>query len=68
MLRSDRDHVLSPTHASAGVAHADGGQELGARDLIEQAVVRTLLNSGTVYAVAKGEMPDSTAVAALFRY
>ena len=60
--------VLSATHTSAGVAHADGGQELGGPDLIEQAVVRTMLNGGTVYAVPDDEMPDSTAVTALFRY
>lgn len=60
--------VLSATHGSAGVAHADGGQELGGRDLIEQAVVGTMLNGGTVYAVPEGEMPDRAAVAALFRY
>ena len=61
-------HVLSATHGSAGVAHAEGGQELGGRDLIEQAVVRTMLNGGTVYAVPEGEMPDRAPVAALFRY
>jgi len=61
-------HVLSATHGSSGVAHADGGQELGARDLIEQAVVRTVLNGGTVYAVPEGEMPDRAPVAALLRY
>jgi hypothetical protein len=60
--------VLSANHGSSGVAHADGGQELGARDLIEQAVVRTVLNGGTVYAVPEGEMPDRAPVAALFRY
>ncbi len=61
-------HVLSATQGSAGVAHAEGGQELGGRDLIEQAVVRTMLNGGTVYAVPEGEMPDRAPVAALFRY
>jgi Bacterial archaeo-eukaryotic release factor family 3 len=61
-------HVLSATYGSAGVAHADGGQEFGGRDLIEQAVVRTMLNGGTVYAVPEGEMPDRAPIAALFRY
>lgn len=60
--------VSSATHGSAGVAHADGGQELGDRDLIEQAVVRTMLKGGTVYAVPEGEMPGRVPVAALFRY
>jgi hypothetical protein len=61
-------HVLSATPGSARVAHADGGQELGGRDQIEQAVVRTMLNGGTVYAASQGEMPDRAPVAALFRY
>jgi hypothetical protein len=60
--------VLSATHGSPGVAYADGGQELGGRDLLEEAVVRTMLNGGTVYAVREGEMPDRAPVAALFRY
>jgi hypothetical protein len=61
-------HVLSATHGNPGVAYADGGQELGGRDLIEEAVVRTMLNGGTVFAVPEGEMPDRAPVAALFRY
>lgn len=58
-------HVLIPT---SGVAVADGSDELDARHLIERAVVLTMLSSGTVYALAEGQMPDSRAVAALFRY
>jgi len=61
-------HVVSASHASAEASSADGGQELGARDPIEEAVVRTLLNGGTVYAVPEREMPDRVPVAALFRY
>jgi hypothetical protein len=61
-------HVLSTTNGRAGVAHVDGEQELGGPDLIEQAVVRTMLNGGTVYAVPGDEMPDRSAIAALFRY
>jgi hypothetical protein len=61
-------HVLSASHASAGVSHADGGQELGGGDPIEQAVVGTILNAGTVYAVPEREMPNRAPVAALFRY
>jgi len=60
--------VLSATNGSAGFARADGEQELGGPDLIEQAVVRTMLNGGTVYAVPEGEMPNRAAVAALFRF
>jgi hypothetical protein len=61
-------HVLSASHASAGVSDADGGQELGGGDPIEQAVVGTILNAGTVYAVPEREMPDRAPLAALFRY
>jgi hypothetical protein len=61
-------HVVSASHGSAGLAHADGGQELGGGDPIEEAVVRTMLNGGTVYAVPEREMPDRVPVAALLRY
>jgi len=61
-------HVLSASPASAGVSHADRGQELGGGDPIEQAVVGTILNAGTVYAVPEREMPDRAPVAALFRF
>jgi hypothetical protein len=60
--------VLSATNGSAGSARADGEQELGGPDLIEQAVVRTMLNGGTVYAIPEGEMPNRAEVAALFRF
>jgi hypothetical protein len=63
-----RAHVVSASHASAEASHADGGQELDGRDPIEEAVVRTMLNGGTVYAVPEPEMPDRVPVAALFRY
>lgn len=64
------DVLFVPTgaRASAGVSSADEGQELGGGDPIEQAVVGTILNAGTVYAVPEHEMPDRAPVAALFRY
>ena len=61
-------HGLSSTDGRARDARADGEQELGGPDLIEQAVVRTMLNGGTVYAVTEDEMPGGAAIAALFRY
>jgi Bacterial archaeo-eukaryotic release factor family 3 len=61
-------HVSSATYRSADVSRADGEQELGGRDRIEQAVVRTMLDGGTVYAVPEDEMPGRASVAALFRY
>jgi hypothetical protein len=66
--RIDVLFVSTGPHASAGVSDADEGQELGGGDPIEQAVVGTILNAGTVYAVPDHEMPDRAKVAALFRY
>jgi hypothetical protein len=40
----------------------------GDEDLVDLAVIQTLLNSGTVYAVKKGEMPEMEHLAAVFRY
>jgi hypothetical protein len=37
-------------------------------DLLDLAAVHTLLNGGTVYAVAPERLPDETALAAVFRY
>jgi hypothetical protein len=37
-------------------------------DLLDFAAVQTLVNGGTVYAVAPDQMPDETSVAAVFRY
>jgi hypothetical protein len=37
-------------------------------DLLDLAALYTFLNSGTVYAVKAGEGPDSTPLAALYRY
>ena len=37
-------------------------------EILDFAVVQTLLNKGTVYALPQEEMPDSTSLAALFRY
>jgi Bacterial archaeo-eukaryotic release factor family 3 len=61
-------HVVRASHASAEASHANGGQELGARDPFEEAVVRTMLNGGTVYGFTEDEMPGGAAIAALFRY
>ena len=37
-------------------------------DLLDSAAVHTFLNSGTVYAVTPDAMPDSTPIAAVYRY
>jgi hypothetical protein len=40
----------------------------GDEDLVDLAVIQTLLNAGTVYAVKKDEMPEMEPLAAVFRY
>ena len=37
-------------------------------DLLDAAATQTILNAGTVFAVQPNEMPDGTALAAIFRY
>jgi hypothetical protein len=37
-------------------------------DLLNVAVIHTLINRGTVYAVPPSQMPDAASMAALFRY
>ena len=61
-------HVLRAANGRADVARPEGEQELGERDPIEEAVVRTMLTGGTVYAVPDDEMLNRSAIAALFRY
>lgn len=46
--------------------HAD--EEPGDEDLLNAAAIQTLLNGGTVYAVAPEEVPDNGLLAAVFRY
>ncbi len=41
---------------------------LNSTDLLDYAAIQTLLNGGVVYAVAPGEVPDQTSLAAIFRY
>jgi Bacterial archaeo-eukaryotic release factor family 3 len=43
-------------------------EETGDEDLLDFVAAHTLLNGGTVYAVAPEEIPYSTPVAAIFRY
>ncbi len=40
----------------------------GGEDLIDLAVIQTLLNGGTVYTLKKEEMPEAAPLAAVFRY
>lgn len=46
--------------------HASGDE--GGRDLLDAAVVRTLLSGGEVFAVEKEEMPADSLLAAILRY
>jgi hypothetical protein len=43
-------------------------EEEGRQDLLDLAAVYTLINSGTVYAVDPGKVPDDALMAATFRY
>ncbi len=43
-------------------------QRNGSEDLLDLAAVQTFLNSGTVYAVPRQEVPDGQTMAAIFRY
>ena len=52
----------------AGAVALHAGAERGDEDLLDFAAIHTLLNSGTVYAVAPDEIPGGGTVAAVFRY
>ncbi len=43
-------------------------QHAGDADLLDLAATQTILNDGTVYTVSSDEMPDSSPIAALYRY
>ena len=43
-------------------------EEIGDEDLLDFVAAHTLLNGGTVYAIAPEEIPYSTPIAAIFRY
>lgn len=40
----------------------------GDEDLVDLAVIQTLLNAGVVYTMKKEEMPEAEPLAAVFRY
>jgi hypothetical protein len=48
--------------------HLHGEAEPGDEDLLDSAVVQTLLHGGTVYALAPEKVPGGVPLAALFRY
>lgn len=50
------------------VVHHSKGPENGDHDLINMAAIKTLTQSGNVYALDKEEMPSDSSVAAIFRY
>jgi Bacterial archaeo-eukaryotic release factor family 3 len=43
-------------------------REIGDQDLLNLAVVQTILHGGSVYALDSSDMPDGSSIAALFRY
>lgn len=50
------------------VVHRSEEQKDGEYDLINMAAIKTLTQSGNVYALDKENMPDGTSIAAIFRY
>lgn len=51
-----------------GMAEPHAQRERGDVDLLDLAAVQTLRNSGTVFAVEEGEIPDGATIAAIFRH
>lgn len=54
--------------AEAGTVELHQEEERGDDDLLNTVAIQTMLNGGTVYAVPLAEMPDETALAAVYRY
>lgn len=52
----------------SNAVHMHQQAEPGDEDLLDFAAMHTILNSGTVYAVAPEQLPDDGPLAALFRY
>lgn len=50
------------------VVHHSDEPKNGEHDLINMAAIKTLTQSGDVYALDKDEMPNSSSIAAIFRY
>lgn len=50
------------------VVHHSKGPKNGEHDLINMAAIKTLTQSGNVYALDKDEMPSDSSIAAIFRY
>lgn len=52
----------------ASQVHFHSQVEPGDEDLLDAAAIQTLLNGGTVYAVAPDQVPETAPLAAVFRY
>lgn len=50
------------------VVHHSATPRNGEHDLINMAAIKTLTQSGNVYALEKNDMPNSASIAAIFRY
>lgn len=50
------------------VVHHSAEPQNGEHDLINMAAIKTLTQSGNVYALDKDDMPNGTSIAAIFRY
>lgn len=54
--------------AETGAVELHEKQQRSDDDLLNTAVIQTMVNGGTVYAVPLGEMPDETILTAVYRY
>jgi Bacterial archaeo-eukaryotic release factor family 7 len=54
--------------AASGTLQTHEQAQPGDEDLLDLAAIQTLLHDGAVYAIAQGEMPDASPLAAVFRY
>ncbi|MCE5328043.1 MAG: hypothetical protein LLG01_16675 [Planctomycetaceae bacterium] len=68
MFVSAGDHCWGRYDGQTGTAEIHPVQQEGDEDLFDLAAARAFENGGTVHVVSRGEVPDSAAIAATFRY
>jgi hypothetical protein len=62
------DQVWGAYGREAGITESHEEQQPTDQDLLNLAALATLENGGRVHAVPRGEMPDETPTAAIFRF
>jgi hypothetical protein len=61
-------HVWGRFNAEEGTVDVQGMPDATAIDLLDDAVLHTLTNSGTVHIVSPDQVPEHADVAAILRY